>query len=376
MKEHIVRGRNAVIGAAYRGVLKPIFFACDPEDVHDNMVRTGHMLGGYAIGRSTTQAMFGYENPLLEQTVLGIRFKNPVGLAAGFDKNAELTRIIGSVGFGFEEIGSITGEPCLGNPKPRLWRLPESQGLVVNYGLKNDGCEAIAARLRPTEFSTVIGTSVAMTNCAENSDTGKAIADYAKAFAAFAHLGSYTTINISCPNTLGGQPFIIPENLDALLVRLDTIPTDKPVFVKLSPDLSTEGVDDILAVLSRHRVQGIICTNLTKRRDNPAISATDVMPAKGGISGAPVRALSDALISHIYKKTEGKFILIGCGGIFSAEDAYRKIRLGATLLQLATGMIFQGPQTISGINQGLVRLLKRDGFASISEAVGIGCDTM
>jgi dihydroorotate dehydrogenase len=307
---------------------------------------------------------------MLAQDVLGVHFKNPIGLSAGFDKNAELIDILPSVGFGFAEVGSITGEVCEGNAKPRLWRLPKSNGLVVYYGLKNDGCEIIAERLKGKKYQIPIGVSVAMTNCEATADIDVGIKDFAKAFKIMEPHGSYITINISCPNTVSGQPFIDPDNLEKLLTTLDSIPTEKPIFIKLSPDLTDLNLDGILAVAKAHRVHGIICANLTKNRDNPKLFDATI-PHKGGVSGQVVQDMADKMLSYIYQKEGKRFVLVGCGGVFSAADAYKKIRLGATLIQMITGMIFEGPQVVSEINRGLIELLKRDGFTSIQDAVGV-----
>jgi dihydroorotate dehydrogenase len=372
MKETSTRIRNRIARGVYSRVLKPIFFSQDPEDVHDRMTRVGVVLGSNGIGKGLIRVMFDYKNLALEQIIHGIKFGNPIGLSAGFDKNAELTDIIPHVGFGFAEAGSITGNPCAGNAKPRLWRLPKSKSLAVYYGLKNEGCEAIAARLKDKHFNIPIGMSVAMTNCKENLELQASIDDICKAFRCMEPLASYMTVNISCPNAEGGQPFMDPYKLWHLFDALDKIPTTKPVFVKLSPDLSRENLDQILDILRTRRVQGIICTNLTKKRDgNSKIASADKLPEKGGLSGKVVQESADDLLVYICRKEGKRFTLIGSGGVFTAEDAYRKIRLGASLVQLITGMIFEGPQVISEINQGLVQLLARDGFKNISEAVGI-----
>jgi len=356
---------------AYRNVAKPIFFRLDPEDVHDAVTWFGARLGKFALTRRVIRALFAFDHPALEQTILGIHFKNPVGLTAGFDKNAQLLGIMPEVGFGFEEIGSVTGEPCEGNPRPRLWRLPKSNGLVVWYGLKNDGCEAIAKRLRGFDAAIPFGTSVARTNSAATVEQGAGIADYVKAFRAFTDIGDYFTVNISCPNTCGGEPFTSPEALDHLLTALDPIPTAKPVFLKMPADISTEEFDALVAVANRHRVHGFVISNLTKKFDRATVNQDEIMVTdKGGISGRPVVEPANALIAHAYRAVGSRYVIMGSGGIFSAEDAYEKIRLGASLLQLATGMIFEGPQLIGEINRGLVELLKRDGYANISEAVG------
>lgn len=377
MQNPFISVRNGFIKFGYKTFLKPIFFKRDPEDVHDSMNKVGKILGRFALGRGLTKAMFYYKNPALEQNILGIKFPNPIGLAAGFDKNAELTQILPEVGFGFEEVGSITGEYCAGNPKPRLWRLKKSKSLVVYYGLKNDGCEKISARLaeqiqkRPFKFP--VGISIAKTNNAQTCETQAGIKDYVKAFKHFTHIGDYITINISCPNAFGGEPFTEPHKLEALLTETDKIPCNKPIFLKISPDLSKEQLDQILQIVSKHKVDGIICANLTKKRENHKIHKDDFIPEVGGISGKVQEDLSNEQIRYIYKKSHTlhrKLVVIGCGGVFTAEDAYKKIKAGASLIQLITGMIYEGPQAISSINMGLAELLKKDGYKNISEAVG------
>lgn len=361
----------SVQGWLYRHLLKPVFFRQDPEAVHDRMVRVGKALGSNRFARRFLAALFRYRHPILEQDVLGIHFANPVGLAAGFDKDAQLTRVMPSVGFGFEEVGSITGEPCPGNKGKRLWRLPKSRGLVVWYGLKNDGSEAISERLAVERFEIPIGTNVAKTNAPDTVDTEKGIADYEKAFRAFADIGDYFTVNISCPNAFGGEPFSDPEKLDRLMKTLDAVDTDKPVFIKFAADMDTQELDRLIEVADQHRVHGFIFSNLTKKRDRPEIDQAEIAGIdKGGISGKAVVKASNALIGHAYRRAGDRYVIIGLGGIFSAEDAYEKILEGATLVQLITGMIFEGPQLIGEINKGLVALLRRDGYGNIQEAIG------
>lgn len=359
---------TAFFRAAYRRALKPLLFRCDPEWVHDRAIAAGRLLGRFSATRALVRGAFAFADPSLEQTVLGIRFPNPVGLSAGFDKNAELTDILPSVGFGFAEVGSVTGEPCAGNPKPRLWRLPKSRGLLVWFGLKNDGAEAVAARLRGRAFAIPIGISVAKTNDACRADTDRGIDDYAKAFAATESLGAYVTVNVSCPNAFGGEPFTDPERLERLLARLDAIPTERPVFVKLPVDLPFDAVDALVATCARHRVHGLIASNLTKRFDRPEVDPAEIRGhAHGGISGKPTFDASNALISHLSDTVGDRFVIIASGGVFTADDAYEKLRRGATLVQLITGMVYEGPQLIGDINRGLVRRLRRDGLRSISD---------
>ncbi len=357
--------RDSVIGWLYRHLLKPLFFIQDPEDVHDRMIIAGNLLGKTSITRGLTALAFGYQNPMLEQTVAGLRFKNPLGLAAGFDKEALLPNILPSVGFAFEEAGSITALPFEGNERPWMWRLPEQKALRINYGLKNSGAQNIHKRLLGKKFNFILGISLAKTNSETTSHVDTGIADYETSYKIFRDVGDYFTINISCPNTCEQSPiFAKAENLDLLLKRLLLLPKTKPVFVKLSPDLVAAQLEGILQTCGKYPVDGLICTNLTK------INKFNHQ-GKGGFSGMAVQELSNQMIAKVYKFYGGKKIIIGCGGVFSAADAYKKIRLGSSLIQLITGMIFQGPQLISEINSGLVKLLKKDGLTNISRAVGL-----
>ena len=375
MKNILTKFRNKITGFFYIKIFKPVAFKRDPEDVHNTILNIGKILGNNFITRIFVNLVFNYQNPILSQNLFNINFKNPLGLSAGFDKNAELTQIMPNVGFGFMEIGSITGNPCKGNPRPRLWRMPKSKSLMVWYGLKNDGCEEISKRLLNKKFKIPVGISVAKTNCPETVDMANGIADYIKAAKTFrdADIGDYFTINISCPNAYGGQPFTDPDSLEFLLTEFDKLQIKKPVFLKLTPDLPFKMVDKIIETSKNHNIQGFVCANLTKKRENPKIIKEDlegIPEGIGGMSGKPAEETANNLISYIYKTTCGKYIIIGCGGIFSAEDAYKKIKDGASLLQMITGMIFQGPQIISEINRELAELIKKDGYKNISEAVG------
>jgi len=356
--------RDNIFGWLYRNILKPVFFLIDPERTHNQMIAVGRILGSNPVTRGLTGVMFGYQNSKLAQNIAGLKFKNPIGLAAGFDKEALLPGILPSVGFGFEEAGSITALPFDGNERPWMWRLPEQRSLRINYGLKNSGAANIHNRLKNRKFNFVLGISLAKTNSEKTSHVPSGIEDYFESYKIFQDVGDYFTINISCPNTCEQSPiFAEPKNLDLLLAKLFSIPKTKPVFVKLSPDLAEDKLMGILQVGGKYPVDGFICTNLTKvNKFNHQ--------GKGGFSGKAVEELSNSMIAKVYKFYGGKKIIIGCGGVFSAEDAYKKIKLGASLIQLITGMIYQGPQLIGEVNRGLVKLLERDGYKHISEAVG------
>jgi dihydroorotate dehydrogenase len=373
--------RANLIEFLYKNLLKTIFFKFDPESVHDSMLNVGTTLGRFSFSRRLTGKLFLFEDKILEQEINGLVFSNPIGLSAGFDKDGVLVKILPSVGFGFAEIGSVTARAYEGNQGTRLWRLKNSKSLGVWYGLKNQGSKVVAERVRKSKEKVkskmLVGLSVAMTNCKENLDIPHAVSDYAEAFRDVESVADYITINISCPNTLGGQPFMDSKNYDDLMTEIDKIKTDKMIFVKISPDMTDEQVNQFLEVTFRHRVHGIICSNLTKKFNKPEIK--DATPPHGGLSGKVVYPYSLKLLSYIYNQTNDrinsvtkqKLLLVFCGGVFSAQDAYTAIRQGANLIQMITGMIYEGPQVVGEINRGLVKLLKRDGFRNIKEAVGV-----
>ncbi len=371
MKERLISARNFFSEIVYKNIFKKIFFLIEPEKIHNRFIQFGRKLGQKSFNRNLVGFCFNYSNPKLNQNILGLNFSNPIGLAGGFDKNADLIEILPMIGFGFAEVGSVTAQSYAGNAQPRLWRLKKSRGLVVNYGLKNDGARKIFEKIKNKKISIPLGLNIAKTNSRETIDIEAGVNDYFQTYQLFSNLNQigYFTINVSCPNTYDSQSWSEPVRLNQLLTKFDSLKSDKPIFLKISPDLNDQEVETIIAVSQNHRVNGFICSNLTKNRAN-ALLVDDSIPISGGVSGRPVKDLSDRQIGLIYKKSEGRFLIIGCGGIFSAQDAYAKIKLGASLVELITGLIFEGPQLISQINQGLIRLMKKDGFNSISQAIG------
>ena len=345
---------------SYQRVAKPILFLQDPENVHQHVLRVGRFLGNTKPRKQIVRRFFHYQNPSLAQTVCGIRFENPIGLAAGFDQDADLTQVLASVGFGFEEVGSITAERCEGNPRPRLWRHPDLRSLRVYYGLKNKGCEDISEKLSRLRFDLPIGISMAKTNSEKTTDVDAGIADYVTTYKTFSNIESYDTLNISCPNPFGGEPFCAPERLEKLLGAIHTVRNKKPIFLKLSPEHSLDELNEIALIAKKHKINGLICSNLIKKHGF----------GKGGLSGKPVEHASNTHLEHLYKNFSQHLILISCGGIWNGQEAYERIRHGASLLQLITGMVYQGPQLIGEINRDLALLLKREGYNNISEAIG------
>jgi dihydroorotate dehydrogenase subfamily 2 len=357
----------------YEKILKPIFFSFDPERIHDFFTWVGEFLGSNAFTRWIVASVCNYEHPSLATRVAGIDFKNPIGLGAGFDKDVRLTNIMPSVGFGFMEVGAITRFPYEGNPKPRMVRLPDDKSLIIYYGLKNDGAEAIEKRLKKMKFRFPVGINIAKTNRADIVGA-KSVEDYATTYRMLAHYFSYVTLNVSCPNAQDGCTFQDPTMLDSLLAAIAKEKKERPVFLKVSSHLSMDEVDAILAVVEKYSfVDGFIVANLAKNRSMLNLRSSkaelDVIP-EGGISGAPIKMLTTGMIRHIYQKTSGKYLIIGLGGVFTAEDAYEKIKAGASLIQLVTGLIYGGPLAIKRINKGLVKLLARDGYPTIADAVG------
>lgn len=365
----------------YENILKPIFFLFDPERVHDFITGLGELLGNVPFGRGIVRAFCKFDHPALHTKVAGIEFKNPIGLGAGFDKDIHLADIIPEVGFGFMEVGAITRYPYAGNPGKRLARLPQDQSLIVYYGLKNIGADAIekkllkmAERRTPEKiFPIPTGVNIAKTNRADIKGEAS-VKDYVATYRQLAKYFSYVTLNVSCPNAQDGCTFQDPALLDRLLSEVANEKKSCPVFLKISSHLTMKEVDDILAVVQKYPfVNGFVVANLSKRRDILNLKSTprelNAIP-QGGISGRPMRDLSTTIVRHIYRKTAGKYVLIGLGGVFTAEDAYEKIKAGASLVQMVTGLIYGGPLAVKRINRGLVKLLQKDGFKSISEAVG------
>ncbi len=376
----IVGIRNFFLHLLYR-IMRPLIFLMEPENAHYSLKKIGVFLGSNPITRGLTSLFFNYGHASLNTKVDGISYRNPVGLSAGFDKDGELTKIYPSLGFGLAELGSFTGEVCPGNPGRRLFRMVKSKAIVVWYGLNNQGAETISSRLTNTNFGKLrVGINAAKSNVTPEFELSESIRDYVKTLTLFKDIGDYFTINISCPNTQDGEPFVNKENLDALLIAVnENIRTiaSKPIYVKLAADLSLEEINVIIDGCIKHKMDGVVLTNLAKPVCNQEHIASEypsnlgILPeGKGAMSGLPLQRISTNVIRHVYRRTRGKITIIGVGGVFSAKDAYEKITSGASLLHMITTMIFDGPQNISEINRGLVKLLKQDGFTSIEQAVG------
>jgi dihydroorotate dehydrogenase len=332
----------------YPSLIRPLLFRLDPEAAHERALRLAARLGRNPIARETLRTLFVVEDRRLRQTVFGIEFPNPVGLAAGYDKNAVGLPCWPALGFGFVEVGSVTARPQAGNSPPRLHRLPEQRALINRMGFNNDGADKIAGRI-----SSTIPVGV---NVGKNRDVElkHAAANYAETIQKCR--GDFYVLNVSSPNTPGLRKLQDREFLDELLAGIHI---DAPVLLKLAPDLTFEQMDEALELAQKHKLAGIVATNTTI--DHP-------VPPEGGLSGAPLRVRATECVRHL--RRQSKLPIIGVGGIFGAADAYEKIRAGASLVEVWTGLIYEGPSLVRDINHGLLRLLERDGFGSIAEAVG------
>lgn len=341
----------------YKALVRPILLRIDPEAAHDRALALAQRCGRSRIARDAADTIFGVQDRRLQQTVFGLDFPNPVGLAAGYDKNALAVDFWASLGFGFVEIGSVTSRPQDGNPPPRLFRLPDQQALVNRMGFNNDGAEAIAPRVAPRPHRIPVGVNVGKNRDVELADAG---ADYAETIAAFSGRADFFVLNVSSPSTPGLRQLQGREFLDGLLA---SIRFDVPVLLKLAPDLTFDQIDDVLALalMRKHNLAGIVATNTTI--DHP-------VPPEGGLSGEPLRARATECVRHIWRQTRGALPVVGVGGVFTADDAYEKIRAGASLVEVWTGLIYEGPSIVAQINRGLLRLLERDGFDNVGEAVG------
>lgn len=359
----------------YKKAAKPVLFLSKPDKVHRGLIKTGKRVQKMPGVRSLPK-LWSYENPILETTVLGVKFRNPVGLSAGFDKTIELAGVMRSVGFGWMTGGSVTWGEYGGNEGEWFHRLPKSKSLVVNAGLPSEGTEVIAKRVRSYDEKMFDGfplvVSVAKTNSKQSVGDEAGIKDYGDSLAAFDRLDQvgFLEINISCPNTFGGEPFTTTDRLEKLLTATDKLKLKKPVIIKMPISLSLKDFDALIEVIVKHEVAGIAVGNLLKDRKKAKLKDDLPDSVKGNLSGLPNKDISTELVRRVYEKYGDRLVIIGIGGVMSAEDAYEKIKAGASLIGLITGLIYEGPQLVGDINAGLVKLLKKDGFSSLAEAVG------
>ncbi len=373
---------SKVSGSLYRHVIKPILFKMHPDIAHEKMIVVGAKVQKSRFLRGLIRGSWNYQNQaILAQNLHGIEYKNPLGLSAGLDKNFEIAGVVNAIGFGQMEGGSITFQSCRGNDKPWFYRLPKTKSIVVHVGLANQGAAKILPRIakysRNEIDDMVVNISVAKTNNRQNASDEQAVNDYVGTLKMIRdqNVGDVVTLNISCPNAYGGEPFTTPARLEKLLAKTDLVKLNQPIYIKMPIDKTPAEFEKLLQVIARHNVQGVTISNLFK--DRSSVELADDLPAEipGNLSGRPTFAKSNELIALTYRKFGDRLTISGVGGVFDAHDAYTKIRAGASLVEMITGLMFEGPQIVGRINHDLVELLQRDGFSHVSQAVGIDAET-
>lgn len=333
-------------------LIRPLLFQLSPEQAHC----LGLKFSGLAIGNA-------YKHEALRQKLAGIEFSNPVGLSAGFDKNAEAIDGLSCMGFGFLELGTVTPFAQSGNPKPRMFRLVEDEAVINRLGFNNKGLENFCRNLSKASPTVPIGA-----NIGKNKNQEDAVTDYIKGLEAVSPLADYVTVNISSPNTEGLRDLQEKGALRDLLMPLMERRT-KPIFLKVAPDLEDAKIEHITQTVMDLKVDGLIVSNTTL--DRPESLQSIHKPESGGLSGKPLFEKSTAVLKRFAQETRGELLLIGVGGITNGADAYRKIKAGASLVQIYSALVYHGPALIGRINKELVELLAQDGYSHISEAVGV-----
>jgi len=357
----------------YSTLVRPLAFRLDPERVHRLALSTGATFG-WAGGAA--RALTTHDDARLHISIAGLDFPNPIGLAAGFDKSGTALRMLAGLGFGALEIGSVSVDPSLGNPKPRLFRLPEDKAIVVAYGLPNDGADVIARRISRLDLPVPLGVNLVKTNRGAGAPAESAdaiIAEYVEAGRRFEDIAAYLMFNLSCPNTADGRDFFADRgHLDACLTALSEANLGLPIFLKISPLGGIATIERLLAAAEPH---GFISGFMFNLPAGKPLTLTTPQPVwakmPGAVSGRPFAPLADECIRETFRRMDrNRFAIIGSGGVFTAEDAYRKLKLGASFVQLLTALVYEGPGVVSRINAGLARLLERDGVPNVAAVVG------
>lgn len=339
----------------YKSIIRPILFLFNPETIHAFVAGMLRMVGKLPGGRALLRACYTHKDPSLEREVFGIKFPNPIGLAAGFDKNAKFYKEMAALGFGFVEVGTVTPKPQPGNPRPRLFRLKEDNALINRMGFNNNGVEAMVKNLRHRNKNVVIGGNLGKNTLTPNEE---APADYLKMFRSLYEYVDYFVINVSCPNVKDITALQNKKSLMGILEGLFEFRRGqnnyRPILLKISPDLPYEQVDDIVEILIDTPLDGLVAVNTTTSREGlktPAETVENI--GNGGLSGAPLSQRSVEMVRYLHQKTEGRYPIIGVGGVMSPEDAQRLLDAGASLVQVYTGFIYEGPAFVKKICQSL-----------------------
>lgn len=338
-------------------IVKKILFKYDPENVHYKVMKWLTKAYNLGVGKKYLESNYCIKHPSLERTVFGLKFKNPVGLAAGFDKDARFVDELACLGFGFIEIGTVTPRPQDGNEKPRLFRFPNDEAIINRMGFNNQGVETAALRLKNRKTDIMIGGNIGKNKTTSNEDASK---DYEYCFKILHPVVDYFVVNISSPNTPNLRELQEKQPLRDLLLQLQNLnlsyPNPKPILLKIAPDLTNTQLDDVIEVVTETQLAGIVATNTTIDREGLKADKNLIeKTGSGGVSGKPLKQRSTEIIQYISTKTNGKLPIIAVGGIFTAEDAQEKINAGASLVQVYTGFIYEGPAIAKKICKSFIK---------------------
>lgn len=339
----------------YKHLIKPILFRFNPETAHNILFSALSVLRHIPFANAIIRAIYKKEYPKLHKEVFGINFPNPVGLAGGLDKNGEFYNDMANFGFGFVEIGSLTPQPQDGNPKPRCWRSPQDKAIINRFGINNKGVRNAVEHLKKVRPEVIVAANISKNSTSINEDAAK---DYESAFALLYDFVDMFVVNVSCPNVVGLTSLqdisFLSEIVDKLLNLRMYYDEYRPILLKVSPDLSKEQLDDIIDYCLRSGIDGMVAGNTTRSREGLTISQEKIDSiGNGGMSGAPVHKKNLALVKYIHERSEGKLPIIGVGGIMSEQDAKAMIDAGASLVEIYTGFIYEGPALIKRINKYL-----------------------
>jgi dihydroorotate dehydrogenase len=363
----------------YARIIRPALFRLDAERAHNLALRTSELGGRMPAARRLARRLYEVDDPRLHVTVAGLRMSNPLGLAAGFDKSARAVPMLGSLGFGHVEVGSVSAYPSDGNPRPRLFRIPQDEGIVVAYGVPNEGADAVAERLGGGRTAVPVGVNLVKTNDPQRPAVEPDVyEDYVASFRRLQDHAAYVALNMSCPNSAGDRDFFdeLPR-VQRLLEHLSHASPRVPVFLKLKPTTDAGMLGEIVSITDGFPFVAGFAINLPAGKP-PQVrltSAKEELERKAGaVGGPPVETFVNDVLSILYGITapRGRYAIIAAGGVNGAEAAYRKIRLGADLVQLYTSLVYRGPRVIKETLTGLARLLERDGHGTVADAVGAG----
>ena len=364
------------MGWLYKNVLRPGLFKLDAESAHNRALATLGWVSRVPMGCQVLNSMLGA--PALPVGLFGLTFPNPLGLAAGLDKQAAAVPAWAAMGFGFSEVGGVTWHAQPGNPQPRMFRVPTERALINRMGFNNDGAKALARRLGVWKQAGRWPAHPVGINLGKSKVTplAEAAGDYANSFGELRELADFFVVNVSSPNTPNLRTLQDRAALDEILAALQAVnPAKKPILIKVSPDLSFDALDEILALAGPRQVAGLVATNTTTDRpSSSSTSALNLYDQTGGLSGRPLRIRSTQMVRHIYRQTRGALPVIGVGGIFSAADAWEKITAGASLVQVYSGLVYEGPGLAKKIVTGLANRFQRSGAKRWVEVVGSAAD--